>query len=143
MSLAKVSFILADIFRYLYRRVFCVLCINSWNSTRKNAENELEELRRTSTLNQDSISGGTSDQQSGSLKDKPLIEVKDADDESSDETDNSRVKIPLVIVVGCLLAYIVFGAYIFTLLEELTWVEGIYYSYVSLATIGNSFLHID
>lgn len=146
MALAKVSFILADIFRYMYRRVFCVLCINSWNSARQNAQNQFDQLTRSKNSNEDPSSSviGVStvdshlhNQHEISKNNKPLIEIRDANDEWADEQESSRVNIPLVIVVGCLLAYIVFGAYIFTFLENLTWVQGIYYSYVSLATIGN------
>lgn len=142
MSLTKVSFILADIFRYLYRRFFCVLCINAWNSTQKNADNQLDQLKRSNNTNEDlsSVSGTVGNGEQSRItslsKDKPHVEIKDDDDYTVDE-DNANVKIPLVVVVGGLLAYIVFGAYIFKALQDLTWVNGIYYSYVSLSTIGN------
>lgn len=142
MSLTKVSFILADVFRYLYRRVFCVICINAWNSTQKKAENDLDELKKSNSSNEEtcSIEGTLNNRQQSQeinnlIKDKPIVEIRDEEEFLTDQ-DDSRVKIPLVIVVGCLLAYIVFGAYIFTLLEDWSWVKGIYYCYISLATIG-------
>lgn len=133
MCLAKVSFILADMFRYLYRRVFCVICINAWNSTQA----ELDPKSNVITDSHIVPTGNTSASSDTLTNNRPIVVVHDEDQIAQE--DNSRVKIPLAIVVGCLIAYTVVGAYIFAYLDGLTWVQGFYYCYVSQATIGNSF----
>lgn len=147
MSLTKVSFILADVFRYLYRRLFCAICINLWESHHQNVDAQLEAMRRSKALEEEANNIVSHDVTAvGGIRPLPVDTgtttvravpiVRDVNDETND-SQNERVKVPLIIVLVCLLTYIVFGAYIFTLLEDLDWEQGIYYCYVSLSTIGN------
>jgi hypothetical protein len=146
ISLAKVSFLVADMFRYLYRRVFCSICINAWEAHRHKtlretttiqnaAENDDPNIVTTSNnrlTSVNNISGSATQLSTTSTasSNKPIVVADDSDD-LDDDQDSSKVKVPLIIVIAL-------GSYIFTVLEGYTFTQGIYYCYVSLATIGRS-----
>lgn len=153
ISLAKVSFLVADMFRYLYRRVFCSICINAWEAHRHKTLRETTTIQnatenddpnivttsnnRLTSVNNISGSATQLSTTSTTSSNKPIVVADDSDD-LDDDQDSSKVKVPLIIVIGCLLVYIALGSYIFTVLEGYTFTQGIYYCYVSLATIGRS-----
>lgn len=146
MSVAKVSFILGDMYRYMYRRIICVLCINAWNSAHDHHQNSPHSINANhvdphepnhnnnhNAINSSITSSGNNNQ----TNNQQNVIVKDVDERiGDDDNQTKRVDVPLVIVLGTFIAYIVFGAYIFIALESLTWVKSIYFCYISLATIG-------
>jgi hypothetical protein len=61
------------------------------------------------------------------------------DDEAEEEPESSKkVVVPLIVVVFTIITYIVFGGFLFSMTEDWDIIQGSYFSYISLATIGTN-----
>ena len=53
-----------------------------------------------------------------------------------EEEDEDSAMIPLMVTMGILIIYLLFGALIFSGYEEWSMLNSIYYSFITLSTIG-------
>ena len=56
--------------------------------------------------------------------------------EEVEEEDEDSAMIPLMVTMGILIIYLLFGALIFSGYEEWSMLNSIYYSFITLSTIG-------
>ncbi|CAF0790763.1 unnamed protein product [Brachionus calyciflorus] len=123
MSTVKVSSFLGDLFKFLYGNIFCYICIRSKKSKKEEQDDE-KENEKNYEINDD-------------IQKKETQVIDDDDDEENDNDKKDNVSVPLALVLLALAGYLIFGAWIFTLIEP-TWNlrEGTYFSFISLSTIG-------
>ena len=70
------------------------------------------------------------------IKDKKAKVVDDDDEDEQADGSHNKVTVPLIFVITTLVAYMIFGGYIFSLIEAWDMIQGTYFSFISLATIG-------
>ncbi len=124
MSLARISGIFSNIYRFLYANILCYPC-TSYNKKKKEKD---AALKKSETQNDiENNMDITAENKTTKVEDE---------EEEEDEDDEDRVTVPLIFVVGTFGGYILFGSYLFTVYESWSMVEGAYFTYVSLATMG-------
>ena len=134
MSVANLSSILGDLFRFLYSHVFCFVC----NALLKDSEEEEaakanKQKTAKAVANQPETEWELS--ADGKTKRPPAAVVVDSN-EDDDGDDDGRVSVPLIIVVMIFCLYSGFGGYLFMTLENWTFISSCYFSFISLATVG-------
>ena len=159
MCIANISGVLGDMFRFLYAKVCCRLCIKKKKPVQpqSNLPGQAGEFIGDGTARTD-LNGTRSalGNQAQWANNKELAgmnpkapgyngakvvddnqdfenEMKDADD------DEERVTVPLTITMIIITFYIALGALLFNLFEDWTPVEAAYFCYITLATIGKDF----
>lgn len=134
MSLAKISFILGDMFRYIYSQLICTSCYISSKKSDK------DKILKTQDINSEEKENGSDNHNNNrNNKQNNFKQIEDEKIElnaDEEELAKRKINVPLFLVFCILAGYLVLGGYVFTLLEDLTWVQSIYFCYVSLATIG-------
>jgi hypothetical protein len=126
MSVANVSGLLGDMFRFVYSNICCYACKSCID---KDAKESKKEKEKSDEDKEDEMED----------PEKPLKKNKAKvvdDDDEEDENSHNKVTVPLVFVITTLFAYMVFGGYIFSLIEAWSMIQGTYFSFISLATIG-------
>lgn len=73
----------------------------------------------------------------GDFKESHVIDDEEAEEDEEEGLESSKkVVVPLIIVVFTIITYIVFGGFLFSITEDWDMIQGSYFSYISLATIG-------
>jgi potassium channel subfamily K, invertebrate len=133
MCIANISGVLGDMFRYVYSRVCCRLCIKK-KLPKEPVPNQYDHDLATA---RDVIPvWGTDDE----LKEKAHNNKQNlrADNDSFFEDNNlDKVSVPLTVTMLIILGYLGVGAVIYKFTEGWSWVESIYFCFITLATIGN------
>lgn len=129
MCIAKISGVLGDMFRFVYARICCRLCMKKKNPP---ANQPIDETKNTDgKVNQTGINH-ISDWDTK----KNGAKVVDDDELEEDKENEDKVTVPLTITMIIITMYILFGALIFHLFEDWGGVEAGYFCYITLATIG-------
>lgn len=137
MSVAKISGILGDMFRFLYSKVLCYVCINhSRNSKKKSKRRAEEEEEAEENANMEGDGKIVKTDNDKELAKKSAVVDDDEDEKEEDESFN-KVTVPLFLVLSAFVAYIAVGASIFFQLEEWKAIPACYFAFVSLSTMGN------
>ena len=126
ISIANISGAFADMFRHMYANFFCYACKKYLTNDEGSDKKQVNDLEKIQDVKEDEFSGHT----------KTKV-VDDEDDDDYEEEEKKKANVPLIIVLCLLYGYMIFGGWIFTLIETWTFVNGIYFSFVSLGTLGN------
>jgi hypothetical protein len=123
MSLARISGILSEVYRFLYARVLCYPCTNFGH---KKPEEVIKPKPKTDVENLAHFEGND-------VKGKVVDDEEEVEEE---EEEIDHVSVPLVLVVSTFGGYIVVGMFIFNWRESWTYLQSAYYTYVTLSTLG-------
>jgi hypothetical protein len=63
-------------------------------------------------------------------------EMFDDYDESSNSNDHKKITVPISITLFILLSYVIFGGVLFKTLEGWSLLDGVYFCFITLSTIG-------
>lgn len=145
LSVSKLSDDLGNLFRMVYSSLIRFLfgnCSNT-NSARKSEINmngdegffesafiKNEDLNTTKESNEDDEDDYVNISQRFNIEDFHL----------SNKLINSRVSVPLTIAILIFCCYIALGTFIFKYLEGWSHIESSYFSFITMATIGNVFI---
>jgi hypothetical protein len=129
ISIANLSGVFADSFRHAYANWFCYACRKYiTKDDEKEKANEKEKVKEIEDIKEDEFTGAS----------KAKVVDDDEDEEEDEENERKKkVNVPLIIVLMLLYGYMVFGGWIFSLVEQWNLIMGTYFSFISLATIGN------
>ena len=163
MCLANISSVLGDMFRFLYARVCCRLCLNRKKKDPKleqkevspsnQSENDKERVPTTTdsdfdgqkidkvglqsatewTKNNNKDITTKTSEASGA---KVVDDTEDLDNELKGDDDTEKVSVPLTITMLILTGYIILGAVIFYEFEKWDLVAAAYFCFITLSTIG-------
>ena len=135
MCVANISGVLGDMFRYVYSRICCRLCIKK-KPRKQPVPNQYDHDLATARPNDVTpVWGPDSD-----INQKPPFNNDrnpriGGDPPLGNESD--KVAVPLTVTMLIILAYLGVGAVIYMLTEEWKFVESIYFCFITLSTIGN------
>jgi len=162
MCLANISSVLGDMFRFLYSRVCCRLCLNRKKkspkaeqkdiSTINEAENEKEKTQKS----EDDFDGKVdrvgmetapewtknnkkdvaNEKQTESDGAKVVDDNEEVENDIKGEDENEKVSVPLTITMIILTGYILIGAILFFEFEKWDLIASAYFCFITLATIG-------
>lgn len=136
MSLARISGIMSELYRFLYSRVLCYPCLNYANGKKKDEEDDDEEIVKHEEHEEaEQQEANNLDHFDGTKESKERVVEDEEDDMVGDEVAD-RVSVPLVFVVGTFGAYMAIGMLIFVNRESWEYVSALYFCYVSLSTMG-------
>lgn len=161
MCLANISSVLGDMFRFLYSRVCCRLCLNRKKKNPKTEKKENSKLNETEN-DQDKIKKSEDDfdgkvdrvgletgtewtknnkkeiskQSEAENSAKVIDDNEDLDNDMKGEDENEKVSVPLTITMIILTGYIIIGAIIFFEFENWEIISAAYFCFITLATIG-------
>uniref|UniRef100_A0A1I8IZX5 Ion_trans_2 domain-containing protein n=1 Tax=Macrostomum lignano TaxID=282301 RepID=A0A1I8IZX5_9PLAT len=121
----------AMLFKAFYLNICCCKCfIKRKCPEEKAVEESIREQQRQQ-------SSWTTADESGKMppaKVKDLVVVEEDDEEDDEEED--IVNIPISVTILLLILYILLGAAVFRIWEKWTLIEGTYFSFITLSTIG-------
>ncbi|PAA78459.1 hypothetical protein BOX15_Mlig017283g3 [Macrostomum lignano] len=133
LFLSKIGDPTAMLFRSFYLNIFCCKCFV------KRLPNEAELMANggQAERQQTSWAAAAEEGEAGGEKKPPakVVEVIEEEEEEEEE-DNEVINIPITVTLMLLTIYIVIGAAVFRFWEEWTIVEGTYFSFITLSTIG-------
>ena len=148
LTLAKISGILADMFVFLYKNVFCCpfnmyTAYTQLVKERKLKEgSELDEeqgfesadpYRKKLTVSKMSVSNQNIKEELNENENDLNEQVVDAEEEIIEEQSS---KVPFVIIVGTLVGFIIGSGYIFVYLEDWEPIVACYFVFISISSIG-------
>lgn len=156
MFLSNISGVLGDMFRFVYARICCRLCMNKkGQNSKRNSVKDLASLETNkqiekpdksndelaivdaeneaeTTPNENSLVNNVVNSTSPKIIDDP----EDSEQDLKDENDEEKVTVPLTITMIILTLYIILGAVIFHQFENWGLVAAGYFCYITLTTIG-------
>ncbi|PAA71997.1 hypothetical protein BOX15_Mlig032347g1 [Macrostomum lignano] len=131
LFLTKIGEPTAMLFKAFYLNICCCKCfIKRKCPEEKAVEESIREQQRQQ-------SSWTTADESGKMppaKVKDLVVVEEDDEEDDEEED--IVNIPISVTILLLILYILLGAAVFRIWEKWTLIEGTYFSFITLSTIG-------
>ena len=134
MCVANISGVLGDMFRYVYSRICCRLCIKK-KPRKQPVPNQYDHDLATARPNDVTPVWGPDSE----INEKPPFNndrsPRIADDPPIEE-DDDKVAVPLTVTMLIILAYLGIGGVIYMLTEEWSYVQSIYFCFITLATIG-------
>lgn len=154
LCIANISSVLGDIFRYLYSAIlhcFCCVCrVYTRNRRRRARQNQAGKVKNSIYVDncvgdvpldpswpevQERYRGKTV---FNGFESDRTMEIDDDDDFEDDDDiwDRIESRVPFGAVIVILCGYISIGAFMFHRFEDWTMVESVYFSYITLATIG-------
>lgn len=165
MCIANISGVLGDMFRYMYARVCCRLCMNKkkkgrGNDMKTSAASELDEEGKEKAARYDksaSLASGAGDwdnenrnnvesaengnklgESDGAKQGAKVIDDNEGlnDDLNGEDEQDEKVTVPLTITMIIITLYILIGAVLFNQFEGWGLVQSGYFCYITLATIG-------
>ena len=137
MCVANISGVLGDMFRYVYSRICCRLCLKKKAPKQQQSiSNQYDQDLATARPNDVTPVWGMETDHS----EKPPMSTKRdprvVDDPPLDDEDD-KVSVPLTVTMLIILAYLGLGGVLYMLTEGWSYVQSIYFCFVTLATIGN------
>ena len=126
MTTAKISFMLADIFAFLYKYIILFPC-NLFVAIRKRS------IKRKKQAEKDEYESSRSQPDWDNTiqnKEPKVIDDEDEDEDEDDEEEKNDTKVPLIVILGFYGGFLMLGSYIFHTLEKWNYVAGAYFAYV-------------
>jgi hypothetical protein len=117
MAVNNVSIVLSGIFLNVYSSLVC-------RTKKKEEDNDGPEKESTH---------GVIRPNSGKSN---LIINEEEDEDEDEDVESDKINVPLIIILFIMIGYVILGGYGFTLIEKWTLIQGIYYSLISISTIG-------
>lgn len=158
MCIANISGVLGDMFRFVYARICCRLCMKK---KKKNKAQPIDDLANTNqnSSNPELNNGKTnsigivpvSDWANGKNKvpgapgakngemvggAKVVDDHEDFDNDVKEDEDDDKVTVPLTVTMIIITFYIIIGAVIFNQFEGWSLIQAGYFCYITLSTIG-------
>jgi hypothetical protein len=99
-------------------QIFCKLC------KKKDLTNRIEELNEIKALI------------AVELRKKRIRSIAKIDDFDLLELENNKVNVPIIVAFFVFMIYIMMGSILFRNLENWTYVQSMYFSFIAIATIG-------
>ncbi|XP_055839256.1 TWiK family of potassium channels protein 18 [Episyrphus balteatus] len=140
LYLSNIGDILAKSFKWIYAKVcLCRICpgvarrriIRERRKIRRMAlERDLDSMEEGS----ESKSSNSSDQTSSETND--FYEEDDSEIEAEIQTNTETVTVPVTVCICIMIGYILFGAFMFGTWENWTLLDGSYFCFISLSSIG-------
>jgi potassium channel subfamily K, invertebrate len=150
MCIANISGVLGDMFRYLYSRVCCRMCMKKKKPSQGFADSEGnrsamgiapvsqwtgKEANDKATSNT-AVANSKSPAFVGNGGAKVVDDVDGIDNELRDDEETEKVTVPLTITMIIITLYILIGAVLFNQFEGWTLIQAGYFCFITLATIG-------
>ena len=142
MCIANISGVLGDMFRFIYSRVCCRLCLKKKKPQQTATEHgAMPGQAGEITGGGDGIENQWANGKNAAANNKNGAKVVDDNFENDvkPEDDADKVTVPLTITMIIITVYILLGALLFNLFEGWTPVQAGYFCFITLATIGNYF----
>jgi hypothetical protein len=143
MCIANISGVLGDMFRYVYARVCCRLCLKKkkkepTDPTTKASGNKLDDEGREIEQDERQKNDPEWENKLDETTNENRPKVIDDDDlgEEGDANGDERITVPLTITMIIITCYILIGAVLFNQFEGWTLIQSGYFCYITLATIG-------
>lgn len=145
MCIANISGVLGDMFRFVYSRVCCRLCMK-----KKKPQNSKDPINTENphTSEETDADGNKIDKmgvagvsqwsnKDGKKNDAKVVDDnEDLENEIKDDDEEEKVTVPLTITMIIITLYIILGAVIFNQFEGWSMIQSAYFCYITLATIG-------
>ncbi len=139
MFIANISGILGNMFRFLYSRVCCRLCLKKKKPQPKPDEPVLNTDNNTNDnnqINEKKIDENNNNNEKNSDENNNVKVVDDNENLEEEDEEDERVTVPLTITMIIITLYILIGAALFNIFENWSMIEAGYFCYITLATIG-------
>lgn len=140
LYLSNIGDILAKSFKWIYAKVcLCRICPGV---ARRRIIRERRKIRRmTIQRDIDSMEEGSSSKTSNSSDETSFetfdtYEDDDSEIEAEIQTNTSTVTVPVTVCICIMIGYILFGAFMFGTWENWTLLDGSYFCFISLSSIG-------
>ena len=130
MFLANIGEVMADIFRFVYAKVFCCGCLRgrrnkNKSESRLNLKEEEADVAKGHDAWKEQYGGKTA---GPVVQDDPEGEDEDGEDE--------QISVPLTCTLALIAAYLFMGALLFGVWEGWDSLKAAYYCFITIATIG-------
>uniref|UniRef100_A0A1I8GJP7 Ion_trans_2 domain-containing protein n=1 Tax=Macrostomum lignano TaxID=282301 RepID=A0A1I8GJP7_9PLAT len=133
LFLTKIGEPTAVLFRGFYLNIVCCKCfIKKLPHESKNFNNQDEQSKDQQQTSWRTVEDGVVKQAPAKVSELVVVE----DDEDDEEEEEEVVNIPITVTIMLLIFYILIGASVFRVWEEWTVIEGTYFSFITLSTIG-------
>ena len=136
LTLANIGEVMANIFRYTYLNVCCC----GFLKRRPGGPNKTSPKPPADTNSdtamqawKDRYNAGKQGQLDTADAGNPT--VLDDDDDDEDE-DLDKVSVPLTVTLFLVGSYVFLGALLFGVWDQLDWMAGAYFSFITIATVG-------
>ena len=136
LTLANISSILGDFFKFIYGNIICFPC----NYMYKLHKGRGKKRRLDEEYDEDDDDDDENKDYTFRKKEKELNAEKAQvidDQEDEEEEEEREINVPLCIVLGIVGSYMYLGGLIFSNNEGWTMIQSVYFVYVSLTTMGN------
>lgn len=138
LTCAEISVMLADLYVIFYKHVVLFPCNVYKGYQEGKDEYEDDDLIIDPSSHQaenydDPFRDMNSKPKVQPVKVVPTLMEKEEDD---DEEEGNNVRVPFVIIIGTFIGYMIGGGFLFKMLEDWDFVVGIYFTYVSLSSVG-------
>ncbi|UJR30820.1 hypothetical protein I4U23_018337 [Adineta vaga] len=147
LCLANISSVLGDIFRFMYSGLLhcCCCACRAYTRTRRRRIRRMQEqrIKNPSGINYTgTASADPAWPESTRSYDEQLND--DEEEEEDDIWDRMESRVPFGAVILIIIGYICLGAFMFNKFEKWTLPQSVYFSYITLSTIGfGDFVCID
>lgn len=147
LTCAEISVMLADFFVLLYKHFFCLPCniYSQYKIIQADREEELAYNEGNEDEDQDAEMPPMEDQDDFMTKksdfmepDQLVVPLPDNEEISSSfgDEEEPEVRVPLIIIMGTLFGFLIGGGYLFKYLEDWDVVVGVYFTYISITSVG-------
>ena len=123
LCLANIGDLMADMFKFVYVKVCCCGCFR-----RRKPDDS-----RPQTPDGD---GQSPEQWQQNFNKQQQQDQDEYDSDEDEEPDYTEASVPLTITMGVIAFYILFGASVFSILEEWDMTESAYYCFITISTVG-------
>ncbi len=139
LCLANIGSTMADAFRFIYCNICCSYCNMVKKRRNLRALQSVELSHNTSSSlppspTTTSLTPNTLQVPSNNLEQPPSTNVVEFVDNLS--VDYRKVTIPISVTLSLLTSYLILGALLFSQWENWNFLDGAYFCFVTLATIG-------
>lgn len=138
LCLANIGSTMADAFRFIYCNICCSYCHMVKKRRNLRALQSVELSHTTSSIPQSSTTTTLVSNHpqipTNSLEQQPSTNVVEFVDNLS--VDYRKVTIPISVTLSLLTSYLILGAVLFSEWENWKFLDGAYFCFVTLATIG-------
>lgn len=137
LYLTNIGDVMAKSFRYIYGRI-CTCRPNDNYKRRRNAENYRVHhiVAQNSPGRHNALEPGVQDKLHVPAEDEVRIETVPDDLREDSDYEKTRVTVPIILCLVILVGYISGGGFLFSTWEKWEFLDGCYFCFVTLSTIG-------